>query len=270
MVKHNKKRNTAFIYEALVREIIKQSVNKNTEKRNIAIKIVKESFAKKTELRKELILYKILLETKNLNEKIAEKLLYEVVHQYKRIDCDKLFKEQSIVISQINKKISKEVFNNFVPSYKNLATIAQIFSNLENPKTKVLLEAKLIANLVEKKEQKIAPLKVSNLIVKTFSSRFNNGYKELLEEQKNLLSKYVSSFQDNGTEFKFYINEEIGRLKKVIKEAYNLDEIKLDEKLKTKLKHVSDILSNFNKKPIGQDSILQVMKIQNLSKELEN
>ena len=36
MGKHNKKRNTAFIYETLVREIVKQSVAKNEEKRKAA------------------------------------------------------------------------------------------------------------------------------------------------------------------------------------------------------------------------------------------
>ena len=45
MGKHNKKRNTAFIYETLVREIVKQSVAKNEEKRNLAIQIMKEAFA---------------------------------------------------------------------------------------------------------------------------------------------------------------------------------------------------------------------------------
>ena len=33
MSKHNKKRNTAFIYEALVREVVKQSIAKNKQKR---------------------------------------------------------------------------------------------------------------------------------------------------------------------------------------------------------------------------------------------
>ena len=63
--KHNKKRNTAFIYEALVREIVKQSVTKNNKKRNAAIQIMKESFAPNTELRRELDLYKTLLEKFN-------------------------------------------------------------------------------------------------------------------------------------------------------------------------------------------------------------
>ena len=61
MGKHNKKRNTAFIYETLVREIVKQSVAKNEEKRNLAIQIMKEAFAPRTHLRRELDLYKTLL-----------------------------------------------------------------------------------------------------------------------------------------------------------------------------------------------------------------
>ena len=35
MARHNKKRNTAFIYESLVREIVKQSVAKDEKKRNV-------------------------------------------------------------------------------------------------------------------------------------------------------------------------------------------------------------------------------------------
>ena len=140
MAKHNKKRNTAFIYEVLVREIIKQSINKNKEKRDIAISLVKESFKKDTEMRKELELYKTLMETNSLNERVAEKLMFEVTKQHRQLDQEKIFKEQSKAISSINKNISKDVFNNFVPNYKSLATIAQIFGQSANPKTKVILE----------------------------------------------------------------------------------------------------------------------------------
>ena len=73
MAKHNKKRNTAFIYEALVREIVKQSVAKNNEKRNAAIQIMKESFAPKTELRKELDLYKTLMDNNRFKRKNCRK-----------------------------------------------------------------------------------------------------------------------------------------------------------------------------------------------------
>jgi len=270
MVKHNKKRNTAFIYEALVREVVKQSMDKNTEKRNIAINIIKESFMSKTELRKELILYKTLLETKNLNEKIAEKLLREVKEQHTKIDQKKLFKEQSVVISKINKNISKSVFSNFVPNYKSLATIAQMFGDVENPKAKVLLETRLLTKLTERKKQKKVNARSSSLIVKSFVKRFNDTYADLLEEQKSLLSNYVSSFEDDGTEFKFYLNEELGRLKMVVEKANALDEIKNDKNLQQKLSEVSKVLEGFSRKPVDKDMLLQIMKLQNLAKEIQS
>tara|TARA_R100000008_G_scaffold15146_2_gene7347 strand:- start:203 stop:1015 length:813 start_codon:yes stop_codon:yes gene_type:complete len=270
MIKHNKKRNTAFIYEALVREVVKQSINKNNVKRDITIKIIKESFSNGSQLKKELKLYKTLLETRNLNERIAEKLIFEVVKQHKTINQKQLFKEQSIVISKINKQISKSVFNNFVPNYKNLATIAQMFGNIDSPKAKVLLETKLIANLTEKKQAPEQQVKVPGLVVNTFVKRFNNTYDDLLQEQKELLSKYAMSFQDSGTEFAFYINEEINRLKSFIAESYDLEEIKEDKKLKEKLTSVSSLLEDISKEPLDKKAILQIMKIQNLAQELQS
>ena len=270
MAKHNKKRNTAFIYEVLVREIIKQTINKNRERRDITIGIVKEVFKKGTELRKELDLYKILMETDSLKERIAEKLVFETKKQHNQLDQKKIFKEQSKAISFINKSISKDVFNNFVPNYKSLATIAQMFGASVNPKTKVLLETKIINSMTKITSQTTKNLKVSSLVIKSFTQRFNETYSNLLEEQKNLLSQYVSSFQDNGTEFKFYLNEEIGRLKKIVKSSHTIKEIKEDENLKIKLEEILSILDNFNKEPINKEKFLQVLKIQNLTQELQS
>ena len=208
MARHNKKRNTAFIYEALVREIVKQSVAKNNEKRNAAIQIMKEAFAPKTELRRELDLYKTLMDNNNLQEKIAEKILMETKTQHSKVNQEQLFKEQSITISKINKQLSKEVFNNFVPNYKYLATLSQIFGSSEGPKTKVLLETQVVERLTSNPAEKTQTPQVSTLVVKTFTKRFNDSYSTLLESQKQLLSNYISSFADNGLEFNFYLSEE--------------------------------------------------------------
>ena len=270
MIKHNKKRNTAFIYEALVREVVKQSIEKNEAKRDIAIAIIKEAFAASSELRKELILYKTLLETKNLNEKIAEKLLTEVIKQHKTIDQKQLFKEQSFAISKINKKICKSVFSNFVPNYKSLATISQIFGSVDSPKAKVLLESRLIDDMTKKKKYaNNAPLQTS-LVINTFTKRFNETYDDLLHEQKTLLSKFVSSFEDGGTEFKFYLNEEIQRLKEAVQSSFDLEEAKEDTKLKAMLTEVSGVLNDFKNREVDRQLLLKVMEIQNLAKELQS
>jgi len=268
MAKHNKKRNTAFIYEALVREIVKQSVVKDNEKRNIAIQIMKESFAPKTELRKELDLYKTLIENNNLQESIAEKILVETKFQHSQIDQDKLFKEQSTTISKINKELSRSVFNNFVPNYKYLATISQVFGNVQKPKAKVLLETQIVEKLTSSPQASEQQPQVSSLVVKSFTKRFNDSYSTLLESQKQLLSNYISSFADNGLEFNFYLSEEVGRLKEVIKNAQSLEETKKDEAIKENLLKVHGVLSDINKQPVDKQTIYKVLQVQQLEKEI--
>ena len=43
-LKHNKKRNTAFVYEALVRELTESVVKNNKNKQNKIVDIIKEHF----------------------------------------------------------------------------------------------------------------------------------------------------------------------------------------------------------------------------------
>jgi hypothetical protein len=268
MAKHNKKRNTMFIYETLLREVVKQSIKKNRAKRNIAIDLLKEHFQRDTALGTELELYKTLLHTRNLTEKMAEKLIGEAVKQHTKINQKALFTEQSAVIAAINKKISRGVFANFVPNYKDLATIAQIFSNTLKPKSKVLLENRLMQRLATPTSAAEAAPSVSRLVVKNFIKRFNDEYEGLFKEQKELLSKYIGSFTDGGIEFRFYLNEEIGRLKEVVEKGFHLQEVRGDGGLKEKLTEVKGALNNFNKKPIEKEEMMSILKIQTLAREL--
>ena len=62
-----------------------------------------------------------------------------------------------------------------------------------------------------------------NLALKTFVEKFNQQYGDKLnEQQKKLLSHYISS-TDDDTEFKLYFYEEISRLKQTIQEKINND-----------------------------------------------
>ena len=58
--KHNKKRNTAFLYEALVREMTKAVVSQDKERKNNIVDILKESFSSSKILGRELKLYQLL------------------------------------------------------------------------------------------------------------------------------------------------------------------------------------------------------------------
>jgi len=41
-MKHNKRRNTAFVYEALVRELTKHTIQKNEEKKRAVLDVIKK------------------------------------------------------------------------------------------------------------------------------------------------------------------------------------------------------------------------------------
>ena len=62
--KHNKKRNTAFLYETLIMEYTKASMAGESERKEAALAIVKKHFSRETQLYKELKLYQALLETR--------------------------------------------------------------------------------------------------------------------------------------------------------------------------------------------------------------
>ena len=153
-MKHNKKRNTAFLFEILVNELTKSVVRKDESKRSRTLGLISKHFAKGTNLYEELQLYKALLETRGLDNIIAEKLICEVKSQRKYILDSEVFEEQSELIQNMNKEYTKSVFTNFVPNYKSLATIAQMFGSDTPVKDRVLLETKVIENLTRPEENK--------------------------------------------------------------------------------------------------------------------
>lgn len=268
--KHNKKRNTAFLFEVLVREMAKCVVNKDKARRQLVIDILKEHFKKGTLLYKEMELYRVLNEAASLRNEVAEKLLTEAKKARDEIDSNKLFAEQGKLISRINKSLSPDVFNNFVPNYKSLASIAQIFNKATPVKERVLLESVVVERLSsspeEKEEDKLQS--IDNLTYKTFVKKFNEQYGEnILNEQKELLTRYVMSFADNGMALKIFLNEELGRLKNEVRVLSETEDIKGDKEMVEKANQVFSIVEGFSKEPVNDEMIKKVLKVQNLVSE---
>ena len=270
-LKHNKKRNTAFLYEALVKELTKAIVNKDIEKKNALVSMLKENFSTGKVLQKELELIKTLSETKKVDMFTAERLLSESVSRYSKLDADEIFEAQSKLIENINKNFGKEVYSNFVPNYKHLATIWQLFTQNTSVKEKVLLEKALVFSMTAKGKEPVKAKQmphVDKLVFKTVIENFNKSYDgELLSEQKELLNNYIVSFGANEVEFKVYLNEELGRLKdevSLLKEK----EVMLENKdLANKLEGVRATLDKFQTKKINPAMLEKVMQVQKLVKE---
>ena len=269
-LKHNKKRNTAFLYEALVRELTESVVKNNKNKQNKIVSIIKEHFGTDSVLKKELDLYKSIYETKHIEKTTAEKIVYQVKERYDTLDKKKLFQEQSALINKISRTLSSKLYSNFVPNYKTIAPVYSIFQDALPVKDRVLLEENIVDHMsasVEVVEQTLQP--IDSLVYNTFAQKFNEEYKDLLNEnQKSLLGNYISSFVDNGLELKVYLNEEIGRIKDTlnsIKEKKGND----DSVLKEKITSVYNILDSTKKKEIDTETIEIVLNAQELLEEIE-
>jgi len=270
-LRHNKKRNTAFLYESLIRELTKAVVKKDDTLKEKIVKMIKENFKGDSEIAKELRLYKTLEETSGLDLYTAERLVAEARNQYLKLDHKDIFNSQTKLINQVNKEISSEVFSNFVPNYRSLATISQIFNDSISVKQKVLLERKIVGTLVlENKtnnKSKNMP-RMDKLVFKTYVQKFNSKYDgNLLKEQKELLSTFLTSFSDNGLQFKSFINEEIGRLKLEVNTLMELENVKEDTELFRKTSKVLEILESYRSRTIDEGMIKEILKIQSLVQE---
>ena len=261
---HNKRRNTAFLYEALVRELTKRVVSKNEERKSAVMAVMKEFFNNNSILKQDLNLYKEIVETRGTTKDAAEKIIGYVRKERERLNTEKLFEAQTQLINKIHNSISEDVFSNFVPNYKALASVYQMFSPKTKIKNKVLMENVVVQYMSSSPQNINEEKRINNATMRIFSSKFNNHYSELLEEQRVLLSKYISSFADNGLELKMYLNDELGRIKEALSKS------SFEGELKDKVQKVSSIIDSFKGELINEDMLKQIMKIQQLVREINS
>tara|TARA_R100000900_G_scaffold117058_1_gene92004 strand:+ start:248 stop:1084 length:837 start_codon:yes stop_codon:yes gene_type:complete len=259
---HNKRRNTAFLYEALVRELTKSVVKKDEEKKTAVVNIVKEFFNNETILKQDLHLYKEIVETRGIKPSDAEKVIKYVKKERESLDSKALFEEQTKLINKIHNTLNEEILSNFVPNYKALASIYQMFSPKTKIKNKVLIENVIIDYMTSRPQQMNEEKRISNSTMRIFSSKFNNHYNGLLEEQRVLLSKYISSFADNGLDLKIYLNGELNRIKESVTQA------KFERDLQGKADKVVSVIDGFKDQLINEDMLKQIMKMQQLVREI--
>lgn len=267
--KHNKKRNSAFLYEALIKELTNSILKKDQKKADKIKEIIKHSFKKGTHLKNDLDSYRALYETNNVSLKNAEKLIKKSVENRKNnVDDEKLFQEQTALIKKINSQLGTGVYNNFTPNYRNLATIFQFFNKTTSVKNKVLLENKIV-NLMNSKSHHVGKIKpVDSLSYSIFIKKFNEKYaNSLLENQKKLINLFLRDDTGNLTELRVFLNQEISNLSEKIDKICSNEE---DAERKSKFKLVKEALVGFTNERISHDMLKKILNIQGLVHEAIN
>jgi len=270
-VKHNKKRNTAFLYESLITELTKAIVRGQEEKKQKVLETIKKYFNVDSPLKKELEIYKSVLEAEVMSPNLSQRFLFEVKKDFNNLDKKEIFNQQTALIKEINESYSNAVFSNFISNYKNIGSLYQYFnSEGANAKTRLILEQRVVGMLASTKTEEKQEMKhIDSLEYKTFVNKFNETYDNTLrKEQKDLLTNYITSFSDNGLSLKSFLNEEVARLKEQVTKCSETDKIKNNKEFYNNTQRILEKLENYKKTPITEELVKEVFYIQDFVSEV--
>jgi hypothetical protein len=265
-LKHNKKRNTAFIFEALTREMTRAVVAKDRKTVVHIKRIMREHFRPGSVLYEELDCYDAMT-AKGLDRPTAEKLLFHAKKKHADLDDGEIFEEQSAVIKSVNSTLGKSFFTTFIPNYKEYATLSSIFGNRAPLKTKVILENQILEKLTMPLISEQTSDELDTLVTSEFCNLFNKKYEKLEESQRILLEKYIFSFGPSEADFRLYMGRELQRLHEEVKNSENLDELKEDVEMLRNTQTLLSEIEKFDVSNISEEDVLKILKIQKLVQE---
>jgi len=268
--KHNKKRNTAFLFESLVRELTKAIVSSRHSRARQIKAVIREHFHKGSTLSLELDCFRSLTETDELDVYTAEKMIFHAKKQHENLDQQQIFREQSRLIKDINSQFSSDVYNNFTPNYRSFATIAQVFNKRTPIKQRVLMEKQILHTMTSVSATAEPMEPVDGLVLKSFATNYNKKYAHLLPEQKELLGYYMTLNEGRRPDFAIYLLAELKRLDGLVTESLRLPEIKEDDLMSESTIKVRDKLRALKIPSVTQSDILTVLKVQKLVREYTN
>ncbi len=277
MIKHNKVKNTAFLYECLTRQIT-SDVLSNVDP-SPALAIVKEFFKPTTILGKELVLYKALTSKKLKNEGKINYLVDSVLRERKKLNYSEMRRAKYNLVKKITEKYElKDFFRTRISNYKDIASVYKLFEIQQNSNPFEETEIRFV--VMENLKEKDAPKSNKQSVVEKFQKeskdlrllsykilvdKFNQKYSNLNESQRDLLKAYINNISNTST-LKDFMAEEITKLKNEILKIHP----KIDDKVVSiKLKECLNVLKKLNKgNVVNEEQLITMMRFYSLLDEI--
>ena len=281
-IKHSKYRNTGLIFELLIKQIASDTLNNRD---SAAVKIIKKHFTGKTALVREFKLYEFILKNRQVSQAKAETILSTITEISRKLDQSSLKNQKYDLISDIKENYNlDEFFAIQTPDYKALASLyclleAQNNDNLLDPQYLVNYKSTLLEHLTTQKQN---AEDVKDTLIEEYSKydkdlklltfkilleKFNDTYKDLLPEQKNILKEFITSV-NSQTRLRNLVNEE---LMKIATAVHKLSSKVKDEVVKIKLDEVSKAITPLtNKERISDNHLVNLMQYYDLVNELKS
>jgi len=203
---HNKKRNVGIIYEQLLATAAKGIVENKPVLTKRAQTLIKRFYKEGTEIYREHRLFKAIVEPEIKDGSLATKILDEAKKAARAHNVQRLEREKSRLIKEINHSFGKGFYAQPVKSYKDFATVQTLLNdwrlwNKADFNRVTLYESKVHSILTSPKQTgsilKEHDKEVDNLVVKVMTEKFNDKYgKQLTDVQQVLIKQYV--FAESG------------------------------------------------------------------------
>ena len=203
---HNKKRNVGIIYEQLLATAAKGIVENKQPLTHRAQSIIKRFYKEGTEIYREHRLFKAIVEPEIKDGSLATKILEEAKKAARTHNVQRLEREKSRLIKEINHSFGKAFYAQHVKNYTDYATVQTLLNdwrlwNNADFNRVTLYENKVHSILTSSKETpsilKEHDKEVDNLVVQVMTDKFNDKYgKQLTDVQQMLIKQYV--FAENG------------------------------------------------------------------------
>lgn len=280
-IKHSKYRNTGLIFELLVKQVASDTLNNSD---SAAVSIIKKHYSNKTVLAKEFKLYEFITKLKNISQSKAEAVVSTITEVSRNFDQKALKKQKYDLISDIKENYDIENFFSIqVENYKPLAALyclleAQNNSSVIDPQVLVDNKTTILEHLTSspQKESSVKSSLIEDyskydkdlrlLTFKILLEKFNNNYKNLLPEQKNILKEFITSVNSN-TRLRDVVNEELNKIKDQVNKL--VGKVK-DDVVKIKLEEIKKLIKPVsNKEKITDSHLVDLMQYYELVEELK-
>lgn len=273
MTKHNKKRNVGIVYEMLMNYITESVIDNRHHDAKKAVKIIERRYNKKTELYKEFRLLTALANSTVSGTHIAAGILAESKNAARKFNHEKLMKEKSMLIKDINYQLDKHKFyNSKIPNYKIYATIQTLINewaleDRSNLSKMINYEKLIVEHLLESKENKniIFDERSDALVLKIMTENINKKYiNTLTKEQKEILKNYALYCNDDQS-FKNYL---ISLKNKTLKEINTFSKNTKNKILLSKIDAVYQKINELSTDKRNDEIITKYMTLSKLKDQL--
>jgi len=281
-MRHNKKRNTALLYEFLIRHVSKCLIESRKDEANKAVALLKKYY-KAGPLREELDLFNHALHSKVRTAEYASKLIAQVLKEARRINARRLDESKTKLIKEINRTFdAASFFAHKIPNYVMYASLQSLLNNATGHKklnesvTCLQLEEKLVTFMLAERtsQQSLAEsLKLdpqyNNAVYRIVINKFNEKYAGALNEaQKKLLSKYaVALISENKKVLTNAIAEELQAAKSSLS-VISDTEIAKDKDLVKKISECRQRLEQVRPDDASEATIVAVLQFMSLAEEV--